>query len=65
STPLKASGSANPPSNLRKQLILHAACALSITPMALFMKGRQVRRELDEKENVRDSAGQEGHVTEL
>ncbi|KAG9045523.1 hypothetical protein FS837_006156 [Tulasnella sp. UAMH 9824] len=64
STPLKASPSANPPSNLRNQLILHAAGALSITPMALFLKGRQVRREMDEKENTRDSAGQEGHITE-
>ncbi|KIO18157.1 hypothetical protein M407DRAFT_220760 [Tulasnella calospora MUT 4182] len=51
---LKAGPNANPPYNLKKQLILHAAFALSIIPLTLCMRGKQVRREMDEKENARD-----------
>lgn len=61
---LKAGPTANPPYNLRKQLILHAAFALSIVPLVLCMRGKQVRREMDEKENIRDlqaEADREAH----
>ncbi|KAG9008987.1 hypothetical protein FRB90_008665 [Tulasnella sp. 427] len=51
---LKAGPNANPPYNLKKQLILHAAFALSIIPLVLCMRGKQVRREMDEEEVKRD-----------
>ncbi|KAG9008983.1 hypothetical protein FRB90_008661 [Tulasnella sp. 427] len=47
---LEAGPSANPPYNLKKQLILHAAFAVSNIPLVLCMKGKQVRREMDEEE---------------
>ncbi|KAG8990590.1 hypothetical protein FRB90_001697 [Tulasnella sp. 427] len=59
----KAGPTANPPYNLRNQLIFHAACALSISPMALFIQGKQVRREMDEQEQARDTAEQAGQAT--
>ncbi|KAG9008986.1 hypothetical protein FRB90_008664 [Tulasnella sp. 427] len=59
----KAGPSTNPPYDLRSQLICHAACALSISPMALLIHGKQVRREMDEQEQARDTAEQAGQAT--
>ncbi|KAG8905723.1 hypothetical protein FRC00_013076 [Tulasnella sp. 408] len=52
---LRASATANPPSNLNKQLILQGAFAISLAPLVFFIKGKQVRREQDERERLRDS----------
>lgn len=52
---LRASATANPPSNLNKQLILQGAFAISLAPLVFFLKGKQVRRERDERERLRDS----------
>lgn len=52
---LRASATANPPLNLNKQLILQGAFAISLAPLVIFIKGKQVRREQDERERLRDS----------
>ncbi|KAG8956166.1 hypothetical protein FRC04_004241 [Tulasnella sp. 424] len=52
---LRASATANPPLNLNKQLILQGAFAISLAPLVIFIKGKQVRREQDERERLRDT----------
>ena len=53
---LRAGPAANPPSNMRKELIFTATFALSV-PLGIFvLKGRQVRREVDEREAARGAA---------
>ena len=47
--PLRAGSKANPPLNMRNQMILFAAFALSVLPLLFFLKGRQRRREMDEQ----------------
>ncbi|KAG9008985.1 hypothetical protein FRB90_008663 [Tulasnella sp. 427] len=56
SNDLRASETANPPLNLNKQLILQGAFAISLAPPVFFIKGKQVRREMDERERLRNEA---------
>ncbi|KAG8887194.1 hypothetical protein FRB99_004306, partial [Tulasnella sp. 403] len=52
---LKAGASANPPYNLRNTLILQGSFALAIGLTAVFIEGKQVRRELDERQGGTES----------
>ena len=47
--PLRAGPKANPPLNMKSQMILFATFALSVLPLLFFLKGRQRRREMDEQ----------------
>lgn len=60
---LRAGPDAKPPLDMRKSLIFHGVTICGISVLTFGLKGKQTRRERDEKEAIRTEGEQDGAVS--
>lgn len=57
---MRAGPNANPPLNMRRALIFNGASVMAAAALVFFIRGKQVRKEVDEKkhqESLQAAAG--------